>query len=520
MRAKGISQFLRDEAGAVASTYALALVGLIVVGGVAFDYGRLAAMDSELQNGADQAALAGATQLNGKSGACSRAAQAAVNLVTNTTRLANDANTVSIANEATCDATGTVRFWQDRNRATAATGDANARFIEVRVAARTVNYAFTPIASLITGSLDAAAMAGLGSSICRVPPLFMCNPNEGGDPTFTIANYVGKGIRLVANDGGGNYGSGNFGYLQSNAGNGASAIADVLGKVNIPGDCVSADGVTTKPGENVSVLDALNTRFDIYTGNTTNPCGANGAACPPSANTRKDLVHKGGPNNCAYSTGGGNGWQLPDNPYAPTTAVARTNAEADALSPMGYPRDMCHAIGGTGNCGGGIVGDGNWDRNAYIRSNNANYDDAFDITTIAGTATPTRYQVYKWEAANAATRLQNDSSGTAGSGNTARSQPYCTTPGIPVGTTQVDRRVLSVAIINCGGGLNGTSGPHTPAKWIDVFLVEPSVRRRIGSTTYTEASDVYIEVIGETRLGGGGSTAAQMIRRDVPYLVR
>ena len=35
----------------------------------------------------------------------------------------------------------------------------------------------------------------------------------------------------------------------------------------------------------------------------------------------------------------------------------------------------------------------------------------------------------------------------------------------------------------------------------------------------TEQSDVYVEVVGATTLGGG-TTAAQQIRRDVPYLVR
>ena len=62
---------LRDDAGAVAATYAMSLTALMVIAGVGFDYGRLAAMDSELQNGADQAALAGVTQLDGASGACS-----------------------------------------------------------------------------------------------------------------------------------------------------------------------------------------------------------------------------------------------------------------------------------------------------------------------------------------------------------------------------------------------------------------------------------------------------------------
>jgi Flp pilus assembly protein TadG len=516
------SHFLRDESGAVAATYAMALTALIVVAGVGFDYGRLATMDSELQNGADQAALAGATQLDGKDGACARAATAAVSLVTNTTIVANSANTITVADEAGCDATGTVRFWQNRDGTTAATSDANARFIELTVAARTVDYAFTPIVNLMQGSVVAGAMAGLGSSICKVPPVFMCNPDQANDPNFTVSNYVGKGIRLIANDGGGNYGAGNFGFLQTTGGggNGPDALRGALGKLDQPGDCLAEDGVTTKAGQNASALDALNTRFDIYTGNTNVVCGANGAGCPASANSRKDVVHKGNVNQCSF--GGGNGWQLSANPYIPTSAtVPLTNAQADVLSPMGYPRDMCHAIDTTGSCSSGIIGDGIWDRNAYFRSHrDFGYALGFDISATFGTSTPTRYQVYKYEAANAATRLIDNNGARVGPALTARPKAYCTSPGVPVGTTAIDRRVIPMAVINCGSGINGASGPHDPIAWVDVFLPEPSVRRRVGSTTYTEASDVYIEVIGATSLGGGGSTAAQLIRRDVPYLVR
>ena len=52
------------EGGAVAPIVALSLFGLIAAGGLAFDYARLAAMDTELQTAADQAALAAATQLD------------------------------------------------------------------------------------------------------------------------------------------------------------------------------------------------------------------------------------------------------------------------------------------------------------------------------------------------------------------------------------------------------------------------------------------------------------------------
>ena len=511
-------RFIANQSGAVAATYGLSLFALIMGGGVGFDSARLAGMDSELQNGADQAALAGATQLDGRSGACSRAAAAAIGLVTNATILASN-HTIAIANESACDTAGTVRFWQNRAGTQAATSDANARYIELDVAARSVDYALTPVGGLLRGTAKASAMAGIGSSICKVPPVFMCNPAEASDAAFTTANYIGKGVRLIANDGGGNYGPGNFGYLQSNAGNGAQAIAQTLGRSEIPGDCLGIDGVDTEPGVQVSVLDALNTRFDVYANGLNQACGNSNGLCPPSANTRKDLMHKGGTGNCAFQTGNGNGWHEAPHPYAPGSAsTPLTAAQIAGLSPMGYPRDMCHAVSLTGSCAKGQIGDGNWDRNAYFKTNSANYAATFDIAGAFGTPMPTRYQVYQYEAANAGSRLQNQ----VDSGNTSRPQPYCQAPGVPVGGTAVDRRVISVAVINCQSqGIGGASSGVQVQKWVDVFLVEPSVARKNGSTKLTEQSDVYVEVIRETSLGsGGGSTAAQMIRRDVPYLVK
>src|SRR5215208_5338211 len=87
---------LRNTDGAVAPTVALSLMGLIAAGGIAFDYSRLAAMDTELQNAADQAALAAATQLDGEAGAANRAIAAAQSLVLNQTRLANDGGGVAV----------------------------------------------------------------------------------------------------------------------------------------------------------------------------------------------------------------------------------------------------------------------------------------------------------------------------------------------------------------------------------------------------------------------------------------
>ncbi len=114
---RSVRTLWRNADGAVAPMVALSLVGLVAAGGIAFDYARLASMDTELQDAADQAALAAASQLDGQTGACARAAAAASALVANRTMFANDnANATAInvqsTGESACDATGKVRFYQ------------------------------------------------------------------------------------------------------------------------------------------------------------------------------------------------------------------------------------------------------------------------------------------------------------------------------------------------------------------------------------------------------------------------
>jgi hypothetical protein len=201
---------------------------------------------------------------------------------------------------------------------------------------------------------------------------------------------------------------------------------------------------------------------------------------------------------------------------------------------------MCHAFSETGTCANGRIGDGNWDRFAYFKSNSAtNYGEVSSLTTANttafnqfltatfGTTTPTRYQVYQYEMAHASTRLQPQS---AGSGVNAyadpsdlSAEPVAITPG----STSIDRRVLTAAVINCTAeGVSGRTNDVNVKKWIDLFLVQPSQARAltIGSgankVTYklTENSDVYVELIGSTQ-NATEAGAVQLVKKSVPYLI-
>jgi hypothetical protein len=74
--------------------------------------------------------------------------------------------------------------------------------------------------------------------------------------------------------------------------------------------------------------------------------------------------------------------------------------------------------------------------------------------------------------------------------------------------------VISAAVVNCTAqGVNGRTTNVQVAKWIELFLVEPSLPR-----TRTEASDVYVEVIRQTS-NSTDEGAVQEVKKSVPYLI-
>jgi len=543
---------LQSTSGAVAPTVALSLFALIAAGGIAFDYARMASLDSELQNAADQAALAAASQLDGKANACSRAASAASALLSNNARFANDGGGLAVTvpnDEPTCDRTGFIKFYKNKDRSDTDTlTDADANFVEVTVNSRTARFALTPIVAVLSsGPLSAKAYAGVGEAICKVPPVMICNPDEPDDNMnvdydFNVGSRIGKGLKLISvGNGNSAWAPGNFGYLDtgSSTSNPNVELREALGWISAPGDCSSLEGVKTRTGAGTTVTQAINTRFDIYekanTGNGNNGSCPSGGLCPPSINTVKDVTRKGnagGGNKCGF---GNNEWELPSKEYLPSSTSADLDLSVATNVPtaMGYPRDKCHAISTAGGCSAGKVGDGNWDRNAYFFVNYGWSSGQWPTNTNTASkplpTNPTRYDVYNWEINHRGETiagkviLSNRSIGGGNSDPVDYDSPVCSplqTPsygnGLVPGGSTVDRRRISAAVINCHAyDVHGGGGTVYPVrKWIELFLVEPSLNR-----ARTDANDVYVEVIGETTLDGGGATASQVVQRAVPYLI-
>lgn len=528
-----LGRLARNDEGAIAPTVALTLVALIAAGGIAFDYARVASMDSELQNAADQAALAAASQLDGQAGACQRAAAAASGLLRNNTFFANDqagtAVAVPTSSVTDCNGNASIKFYKsyDQDADTfgeLATADGDAHVVWIKVTPRQSRYALTPIVAAIrSGNIGAEAISSLGSAICKTPPVMLCNPEEpsGNNDVYLPYNPArGIGLRLITGDA---TAPGNFGWLTAYdaAGNlidGANALKELIGYNTPPAKCQPADFVTTKPGMSASVLDAVNGRFDVYASGASACPGGTNTTCSPAENTRKDLVCEPNASSTACKKSDGD-WKEPSVPYHPTstTALKTDGTEDGGMQTMGYPKDLCHAVKKVSNtCG--ISGDGNWDRDAYFRINYG-----WDHATWTGkpglSANVSRFDVYRWE-------INNPSNGTspakgiaipisAAAKETAFSQAATGRPSI----TTPDRRRIAIAVLNCRAlqAKGKETGPV--ATWLDSFLVEPAFQRGPNKPAeiFTDQKEVYVEVIGATTVGSQNSP---IVRRDVPYLIR
>jgi len=418
-----------------------------------------------------------------------------------------------------------------------------AKVVQVAINGRAVNFALTPIVgALSSGTVGAQAIASMGHAICKTPPIMMCNPDEpigntNANLDFNANALKGVGVLLV---GDGSYEPGNWGFLQNN-GSGASVLLKNLAYNTPPGDCQPETGVDTQTGVVASVMDGLNTRFDVDANG--NSCPGGNSNCSPSLNVRKDLVRG---STCGIT---GQGWEENDasatdyqtKRYRPSSAAAYPTTSTPEI--MGHPRDLCHSYNGVnwvcGTKSNGRIGTGDWDINAYWRSNHgANYAGEVSAATYGSQPKgyPTRYQVYQWEMDNYTTRL-NPKPGSGG--KTAYSKPVAGTClatasspyGIVPSTAVADRRRLSIAVLNCKAlGIGGHENDQPVLKWVDVFLVEPSFNRTKckaggpGSSScndkYSDKTDIYVEIIGETQSGSAGATAGQVVRRDVPYLIK
>lgn len=472
-----VRQFLGDRRGAIAPMTALGLIALLGMGALALDMGRLFNLHTELQSAVDAAALSGATQLDGNGGAMDRARAAAKGVfVSNYQRFSTDdaGMTVTIVD-------ADIVFLQELVTRTVATSDANAQFIQIDVTPRSIVFFFASIVGASSfANVSAHAVAGLGSALCKVPPLMICNPVE--PDVFDIDKYIGSGMFLKSSGNGAQWAPGTFGLLALDGTNlSTNDLRDAMGRVNPEAECFG-EVVSTNPGQSTAIRQGFNMRFDMYDGPQASSLQTDWQY-QPARNTVKGRIRTG--TQCGT---GGQGWQEPANKYdGPEDA---DDPVADAMS---LPRDDC-AYPVPGGCtvdsgvriveagkGGGVSTEA---LQHYFDVNHG----AIAWSDVFVADIPTRFDVYEWEKANM--NLDGNPATPSNFLGPEGGDPECGT--LPDPPAKPDRRTISTVIINClAEGVNGFTPDVTVVGTMDLFVLEPMSEQ--GNSNL-----LYVEVIGPT----------------------
>ena len=284
----------KNEKGAILVMAAVTFVALVGIGALALDVGRLLILNTEMHNAADSAALAAAYELDGKSGARTRARAAAKNLLVHKGHFGQDDELLkdslpnakitfycAIGSEYDIEPEATCTGAEETPHHFLATSDSDAHYVKVELDAQdsyTIDLFFLPVLKAFPVFLEdvaeeatgyAQATAGRHYIICNYPPLMICDPYEhsGG---FKSKMRVGRQIKLKLQQGGGHWAPGDFAFLKprcdprdSRCSPGAMALADYLADEQL--QACTPPIVTTEPGGKPGPTTwAVNTRFDFY----------------------------------------------------------------------------------------------------------------------------------------------------------------------------------------------------------------------------------------------------------------
>jgi Flp pilus assembly protein TadG len=440
--ASEFARLLRDQTGQVMIYFVILLPVMLGLIGLSLEGGRLLMLNSQLQDLADAAALAGAKELDGTDDAIDRATNAAENILSNDTWWSN----VILAGVQIVDPPvfySALKGAPSDNPAAAdvvTTVAKEAAYIKVTTVTRQVLPAFLiAVGAASAAQTSATATAGTTYIACNVQPLMLCNPFEqtgGGGKEFEAAvkdGTVRPGMLFhmkVLNDPGSNgsnqsFAPGDFGLLDPPGENssGANTTRNLLSSQS-PNFCY-VDSVSPRTGQAVSkTSDGINVRFDIpVNGSTT------GLDQSPAPDVVKGMIPKNASCNGQYNDLG---------------ASAR------------YPLDSSWTNYGNMQLGNGtmVFPDSYWQYH-----HGANWP-----SDLLAAGQPNRYLAYQREL-----------------GMTPMSVPGTENP-VPVcnATTSestAQRRTISVAVIDClANNVKGNSTTNVRSNaYVDFFITQPSL---------------------------------------------
>jgi len=258
-----IAELRRDERGNVLIYVTLTATVLLGMVGLAIDGSRVMITHSEAQAAADAAALAAASQLDGQTGACSRATTEA-SQVTNKQRFAQETSkTITVAGTrclATIPASDSTAIGAGGNAS-----DPTARYVQVTT--QQLTHQNTLLAAATTQNtrlIQRTATAGFRRSLCAPAPVLMvCD---------TSSYTVGKAYDAWLSD------ASHKGWL-STCGNSANCVQDTLASTQAS-FCVVDDNIAPVPGNKTNkAADGINTRFGVGS-STSQPSDLNVTSYP------------------------------------------------------------------------------------------------------------------------------------------------------------------------------------------------------------------------------------------------
>ncbi len=471
----------RDTRGVILPYVTIMLVVIIGVALLALDGARLMSLQTQLQNGADAFALAGAAELDRLPDAETRATNAINRLLTNSTLFGTGTNkNVQVSS---------IEFYSELpasdvspiSTGTLATSSLDARFVAVTVRPLSLNTVLP--AALFGGSsvvaTGASAVAGFDQVVCQVTPIYVCNPYEAQGMSYEHATaalqeaaanpaYQRRLMLLRQYSGVGPRVPGDYGFLLSpTIGPDAPSSINAVAVVH-PAACFLQKGVNFRPGLLTAMPDAVNVRFDIYQGSMSGK--ESNSDYRPALNVRKGFIGGG-------ASAGGNS----------------CNARPANSWPMGRPPNQATGLplDQVWPYLDGRMGNGNWDFDTYWQVNHSANDrpvPIFNSARASNSNLPSRYFIYRYEIEHG--YVTDISPG----GETGA--PTCYSGGTLLDAP--DRRTIQAAIVNCQSqGLSGEGPTDVPVAAFGKFFVTLPMA--------TSQTDMFVELTGLLRPGDYGN---------------
>ena len=267
----------KQERGSILATSAIGMLAILLAVGLGVDISRFYLVKAELQNGADAAALAAVSALNGAPSGINKAVQEA---------------TVNTINKYDFNHTGIkiikIEFSANLESgympavAAAAPGTApNIRFVRVTTEPSPVAVSFA--AAVLGKSKDLAATATAGysvglSDICNFLPVMVI---DYGTPIVPKETYTFRA------EGGSFVSPGNYQILALAGAGGADARVGLGAGVDACAGPGAEYSIDTKPGVTAGAVRAgVNTRFDQYSTSQVNP-----QEHPPDLNIKEGITY-------------------------------------------------------------------------------------------------------------------------------------------------------------------------------------------------------------------------------------